>query len=130
MSACALFMGACGGELGDRWMVPEGGVAGAFSSADVNATLDSPVVFNVDCDKYDVAHTLVWALGSSASLLSFNSAAGTLSLSGSSSCLNSGQGPANPPCGSGQGFSLPSQIQVASCSDPSSKGWSAEPAAR
>lgn len=128
-SACAVFLGPCGGEPGDRWAIPAGGAAGAFVSADVKTSGGSPVVINIDCDDYATAGTLAWALGSSAAPLAFNPASGTISISGSSSCLNGGQTPPKPACGgSDQKFALPDQIQVAPCSAPSAKGWVAQPA--
>ena len=123
-------MGPCGGEPGDRWAIPMNGASGPFTSADVKTSDGLPVVINIDCNKYSVSHTLAWALGSSAAPLAFDSATGMVTISGSQSCLNSGQGPANPACGGGdQQYALVNQIQVAACSDPAAKGWTMQPAA-
>ena len=84
------------------------------------------VALDVDCGAH-AAHTLVKALASGAAALAFDAARGVVAYGGTGMCLNTGQGPAVPPCGPKGEVWLPNQIQLAPCGDASAAGWTAAP---
>jgi hypothetical protein len=113
---CPVVMGDCGAP-GAVWLVPADGVAGTVVSA-----ANPSVSINVDCDR-TTPHTLVKALASGQVQLTVNASAGVIAYAGGM-CLNTGQGPAIPPCGPAGEVWLPNQIQLAPCGDASAAGWS------
>lgn len=123
-AGCPLVMGPCdSGEPGAVWEIPAApGVAGTFQS-NVSAPGGGAIAFDVDCNS-EAPHTLVKALASGAAPLTLDPAAGTIAFAGGM-CLNTGQGPAVPPCGPKTEKWLPNQIQLAPCADPTAGGWSA-----
>lgn len=102
------------------WRIFEGEVPGPFWS-NYTPPGGASIAMDVDCESQQ-PHTLVKALASGPSTLVFNATAGTISFAGGM-CLNTGQGPAIPPCSHSQEKWLPNQIQLAPCSDPSAAGW-------
>jgi hypothetical protein len=122
-AGCPVVMGPCtgSGAGGAVWRVPADGVPGPIiSDADPSLSL------NVDCDRAD-PHTLVKVLASGAVSFTVNATAGTVAYTGGM-CLNTGEGPAVPPCGPAGEVWLETQIQLAACTDGTALGWTVVPA--
>jgi hypothetical protein len=99
-----------------------------IDGAHITSAALSSVFLNVDCER-PVAHTLVKALASSPSRLTYDAVRGLIEYN-SGFCLNSGQGPAQPPCGPSGEVWLETQLQLAPCGDASASGWSSIPAVK
>lgn len=86
-----------------------------------NFTIGTPLTIDVDCN--DVKpHTVVKVLASGPSPLELVSG-GKIAFGGGKACLNTGQGPPNPPCGPHEVY-LQNQIQLTPCDDDTASGWS------
>ena len=75
----------------------------------------------MDCNS-DAPHTIVKALINGNSELTYDATRGVVVFNGGGSCLNTGQGPAKPPCGPPGELWVDSQVQLAPCDDASAKG--------
>ena len=115
-AGCPVVMGDCA-STGAKWVLD----GGYISSAVVAGT-----ALDVDCDTA-VAHTLVKVLKSGPSKLALDASRGVIAFNDGAFCLNTGQGPARPPCGPPGEKWLPTQIQLIPCADPSAAGWTAVP---
>lgn len=113
---CPLVLGDCAAP-GAAWALQGDGT---IASAAVPG-----VGLSVDCNAQR-PHTLVKALVHGNSPLAFDAARGVVAFGGSGLCLNTGQGPAVPPCGPPGELWLQTQVQLAPCADASAAGWSVE----
>jgi hypothetical protein len=103
-------MGDCASP-GARWLISGGTIASAVVPG---AALD------IDCNA-KTPHTIAKVLMSGPSALTLRG--GAVEFGSSGMCLNTGQGPARPPCGPPGEVWLPHQIQLVDCSDPTALGW-------
>jgi alpha-L-fucosidase len=128
-AGCPVVMGDCASD-GAVWLVAPGSGPGVIvSNATVpggSATAAPQLALDVDCMSA-TPHTLVKVLASGATPLAYDAASGTIAFR-DGMCLNTGQGPARPPCGPPSEKWLADQIQLAACTDPSAAGWTLAPA--
>ena len=122
-NACALTMGSCSAP-GARWYLPQqAGTPAALVSADVTAPTGGPVVVNIDCDNFTAAHTVAWALSSGGASFVYTASSKQLQIASPGGlCLNEGIGPARPACNPADPWQQ-AQVQLAPCTDPSTRDW-------
>lgn len=113
MAGCPVLMGDCA-DASAQWQFQADGsvVSGVLAG----------VGLDVDCN-YATPHTVVKALASSFAPVAVT-ADGRLSVLSGQACFNTGQGPPRPVCGPPGEHTLDYQIQVDSCSDATTAGWS------
>ncbi len=121
-AGCPVVMGPCDapGAVWEWALGPD--------ASPVTSVVPGPLFLDVDCN-YAAPHTLVKVLASGPANLVFvngTGSTGVVQVGGTSSCLNTGQGPPIPPCGGKGEVYLPTQIQLAACSDPTAQGWSVQ----
>ena len=122
-AGCPVLMGSCS-EPGAIWfMTNNGNTLGPISSGANVSTPSQPLALDVDCDSTQ-PHTIVKVLASGYNNFIYDKATGTIQSGNTGMCLNTGEGPANPPCGPKGEIWLPNQIQLISCNDPTASGWS------
>ena len=122
-AGCPVVMGACE-DASALWQLQA--ETGFVVSSTVVGADGGAIGLDVDCDSA-APHTIVKALASGLNAASIG-ADGRFSVLSGAACLNTGQGPAVPPCGPKTELWLPTQIQVAaSCDDVSAQGWSVVP---
>ena len=109
-AGCPVVIGDCASP-GARWLISGGTIASAVVPG---AALD------IDCNA-KTPHTIAKVLMSGPSALTLRG--GAVEFGSSGMCLNTGQGPARPPCGPPGEVWLPHQIQLVDCSDPTALGW-------
>ena len=128
LQGCPVVMGDCA-DPGALWNMsaPLGTPGPVTSAAAVPGAAGTPLVLDVDCADAQ-AHRLVKVIETSPAALAYDAAAGTIAYTGGM-CLNTGQGPAIPPCGPAGEAWLPDQIQLAPCGDPTAAGWVVVPVA-
>lgn len=90
----------------------------------ISRALDNTCI-NIDCN-YCTAHTVSKVIACNTAATSFVFVQGPANDTGSlrpascsTSCLNGGQGPSNPPCKGGESYLPQGQLQLVDCSDPS-----------
>ena len=119
-AGCPLVMMPCVGN-GTLFSVGVDFADGAAGAVMSGALEGAPAGLDVDCDSA-APHALVKLLASGFNDFVFEG--GRLQKSGTGACLNTGQGPATPPCGPKSEVWLPNQVQLAACADASAQGWS------
>ena len=125
-AGCPAVMGDCG-DASALWTAAAAGAlsrGSTLTSADPVLVAAGGVVLDVDCNAV-APHTVVKALASGAASITLTPE-GRLQVAGGAACFNTGQGPANKPCGPPGEVYLDSQIQLTACDDADAQGWAAE----
>lgn len=119
-NSCPAFLGSCADPT-SVWDDSSGILS--------NVRYGSDSAINIDCNSgtpHAVAKCLYVPGGGSGNPIAFSAASnGQLvytSNSGSTLCLNGGQGPVTPPCNSAENF-IATQVNIDLCSNPSTTGW-------